>query len=941
LQCISEGPVQEIGGYTTDQGPLKGDDLAGNFFLNDMDASTLKDVTVWTRLGAVDQEPIFHFREINNEYGQRFRMKAVKQEGRPFEWTTKEPVHAITVQFEFPGGLYTIDKTTGEEQRTGAVFQVIITNNETDEEVFDDFIFFAGGAGKIRKQRFWWQWQFETPEFSRYHISVQRRDPENDSTDIVELIAINEIQFAALKYPGLALIGWKIKASEQISGGFPRIIVKAKGLKVQTTSGLQWSSNPFDIIRGILLDKNWGLGRIVDASDLDDASGQEFENWCDELIAPYTGAETLEKRAELDIILDAPRGAWEVLQALAATARGSLLKIGSLIKFKIDKPELPTQLFTSGSIIRDSVSIQNLSRRSRPNRISVNFRDRDNHFKQASQLSEFAFIDESLGELNQKEVDMWGIIRRTQASRLSGYLLRHEQLAGSRIKFSAPISAIVSEPGDVVNVQLESSRNGKSGRIIGLTPGGFVIMDRKFTFTLGVVYTYREKNPETGEVLAKDFNHIGEDTSALPFAPLHGGEVATGREYTVGEKFIDVKPWRLRSIGTGGDDFTRDIEAIEYVPEVYSDEATDIAVTDESSDEEGVSTLTVEWTSAGEGIAYNVYTSPVGNPEASSLVETTAGISVVFNLIGLLYDDNVQIIIQSLDPSGGRIPISTAPSIVYKIRRENNGTAILDYPGNVQNPVWTDLSHADGNLYSLAWDAVAGADGYEIRAGAWPAGRVVYQGAAASAEIRTGRVAREYFVRAYIGTEYSSSALITESPVTGYQGYSVESVAANSADLDGASSTNGVPITLFGSRHISQVDPEIPIAVTTAEIDLGSSAPTHVSLDVSAMQRYIQNVAALEIFSDAISWTVFGEIRQQYHLWDFRIRYKATAGAAWSELAFTDGVANESIVLTGRYFQFAFTGATLRIPPRDNPEITEIVSRAMLSGVKFAMFRTS
>lgn len=950
IQCLSEGPIESIGDYTTDQNNLSGEAIGRAFRLNDLFAEDLAGVTVSLRMGGLSQSVMPGFSEINNEYAQRYK---VYSKAPWFYWETREPIHAFVLQFEFPVGLHGIDSETGDTEKENFQFEATVHDLETGDLVFS--------SGRIRikrkaKSRFWWQWRKDGLEFKKYRIGVYS-DLKEKQTRMVELVAVNEIQYAALSYPGLALVGWRIKASEQISGGFPRIIVSAKGLKVQTTSGTQWSNNPFDIIRGILLDKNWGLGRHIEADDLDDASGQEFQNWCDELIPPFTGAETLEKRAELDIILDAPRGAWEVIQALAATARGSALKIGSLIKFKIDKPELATQLFTSGSIIRDSVSVQSLSRRSRPNRINVNFRDRDNQFKQESQPSEFAFIDEGLGELNSKDQDMWGIVRRTQANRHANYLLRHEMLVGSRIKFEVPISAIVSEPGDVVNVALESSRNGRSGRLAGVTPGGDTVIDRKFTFESGVLYTYREKSMETGEVLALDFSHEGTQTLVLPFAPLHGSDGAVGREYTVGEKFLDVRPWRIRHIRTAGEAFTREIEAMEYVAEVYSDEAeppfvgdggggeveepdtvTDLAVTSETSEEAGVSLITIEWTSAGEGIGYIIYIREPGTASLSQ-IGTTTGESFTFAVSELRYDDNIEIIVASIDPSGGRSDPETSPGVVYKIRRETDGTAILELPGDVANPVWTDQIHADGNLYLLAWDAVADVDGYEVRAGSWHSGQVIHRGAGTSVLIRTGRIARRYFIRAYIGTEYSAGVLETESPVTGYQSFTDDTLPAGALDFSEATIINGVQVLLFGAEHVTQGDPELPLTVMTPEIDLGSSASTHVSLDVATLHRMMYSTDLLGIFADAISWTAFGEIRQPYQIATITLRHRASGGGSWSEFAFTDAAANETIVLSARYFQVVVQIVTSKLPTLDDVTSLTAFTRALVHHIKYAFYR--
>lgn len=958
IQVISEGPIEAIGQYTTAQdGLTEPEDFPEGIKVNDLPLEKLKDITISLRLGADDQTVMPGFEAVNNEYGNLHRLKDGDSE---FTWETKDPVHALGFQLEFPGGLFKIGDT-GDNETIDVELNVKLYDMETETLFFETPLIIKAN----RASRHWYEYRKDNLPFAHYRLVVVRTDEsgeaannpqKNDATDV---IAVNEIQYAALSYPGLALMGVKIRASEQLQGGFPRVTVPCKGIKVATGFGTGWTNNPAEIIHGILVDKNWGLGRLVDAADIDATTLEEFRDWCDEEIPIFTDSEVLEKRAELDIILDSPRGAWEVLQALASTARGNLLKLGSLIKFKIERPALATQLFTAGSVLRGSAAVQHISRRSRPTRISVNFRDRDNLFKQDSQSAEFAFVDESLGELNARDMDMWGIIRRTQAARLAWYLLRHEQLVGKRIKFEVPLQAIVCEPGDVVNVALETSRNGISGRLARVSDTGNAVMDRAFSFVQGVVYTYREVNTATGEILTQDFSHEGEGLFELPFAPLHGGETATGREYSVGEKYIDVTPWRIHEIRTAGDSLTREITGVQYVGEVYSDDAepsqrgfidietpeevptaTGLVVTLEESVEAGLSLITIDWTTAGLGISYQVYVrpSPGDGTVGGEIPVATTALTIATFESAEIYDRNIDIIIQSIETlTGRRSNIEDSPYITYKIRRETDGTDILTVPGPVENLGWTDLLDPDGNVYSLDWDAVAGADGYEVRVGSWASGRVVYRGASNSATLRLHALARRYYVRAYVGTEYSTDEAAIDSPEVDYAAYTSE---ADGAALDlAALAVNAVALELFGESHVTQLDDAIPITAQSAVIDLTSSAATHVCLDTIIRPRIVKTAEALGIPADSVRWSAFGKINETYQAWTLMIRWKVAGGDEWTEVAYTDAAAGENIVLTARYFQFAFSGETLAVPRDGEAALLEKMSKVLMTRIAYSLRR--
>lgn len=109
-----------------------------------------------------------------------------------------------------------------------------------------------------------------------------------------------------LAYPNTAILGLKIKASEQLNSSVPTVTVLTKGRQCPIYDGSAvtygWTRNPAWVACDILLNKRYGAGASFSEEDIDWISAKEWADYCDELVYDGTGnLQTLNSGSASDI----------------------------------------------------------------------------------------------------------------------------------------------------------------------------------------------------------------------------------------------------------------------------------------------------------------------------------------------------------------------------------------------------------------------------------------------------------------------------------------------------------------------------------------------------------------------------------------------------------------------------------------------------------------
>jgi hypothetical protein len=1053
LIALSEGPIYSVGigenEYTTDQDGLTGSAMPSGMLINNIEASKFKDASLSLRMGTDSQTTMPGFEETLVEYGHEFYLSNTANDKQPFlptttngsifEWITRDPVNGIEIDTQCPNGLFRISKTTGKSRAISFETQLRITTLDGTVLFNQHFKTKANhrGAPLYATFRADLDWFSFTGSGAPQRVKVQfwRTDKESwrkktTHSDLTALISVKEVLYPALSYPHLALIGLKVRATDQLSGTPPTVLTLMKGRTIDVWDGAifnnQFSSNPAWIARDMLVSRRYGLGNLVEDIDPDTESFYEWAQEADAFIPKFTGADVadyaltgttnanatrnitgigtiflsevkvgeaialdsdpaayatvesivsntllrvdaplgdgsaqaivvnrgLERRYRFDGVFDSARPGWEAVLSVTATSRVALLKQGNTIKAKIEKVKPALQLFTMGNIIRNSYALTRINPAERYNVIEAAFLNQYINYEQDIIVAETPDIDELGAEVRKSSISVYGITRPTHAKRLAFYFLRVERNTLKQLTFDVAVDSIAVEPGDVFLFSHDVPDFSESGRLAGTTgaPDDFAVLDRSLTFESGVIYRYAERNNADDSLLFKDFTHTG-STDTLPFQPLHGATDAQsrlwiiGRKLTLGQKFLCTK---ITSTNNG---LVRKIEALQYVDDVYSDDSGPLPDTTfdagelntanpvenlavvETSTTDGISTLTASWTRPQDGggddpnvARYAVYwrlnDEPIGQggfyvkvgetPDADTLsfeFETDAAMGVT-----------IRTAVQTINLDGSRnLPndqAGQAPFFDLVLRREDDGTDLISFPAHVENIQFTQV---DDTLYDLSWDAVTlddegnplAIDGYEVRLGRFNDGVSLHTGAATSKGVRLNQLARRYNVRAFIDAPsgnryYSPRNSFVLAPLEELSGYPSEVGSQEAEPEDGAAVNNGIWVHWYGGAALLQVLDELPVEYLSEPIDLGTSALTHVSMEVNVLPYIVAAVSETELFSGMRHIGFTGRINFDYLNWSAWLEHSANA-VDWFQVNYHDR-ANTDITVNARYFRLRFRG---------------------------------
>lgn len=439
----------------------------------------------------------------------------------------------------------------------------------------------------------------------QYDIRITKTSDDVSLSPLKEgdlyLKQVDEVTTEDLAYPNVALLGVDALATEQLSGSTPNFtcIVKGKlisqprimngGAEVAwadyywdpatsqwkllsdgtvlswdgTTYVTKWSANPIWCIKDLLTSDRYGLGELIDSTELDSASFLAMAKYCDERVSD--GAGSYEKRFRLDCVIDSAGSATDILTQICATFRAFPFYIGNTINIKIDKADTPVQLFGMGNIIEGTFQQGWKSIKDVPNVIEIQFIDKDKDYAQDT----IAVIDETAMAANQpirkRELRLF-CTRLTQAIREGKYALNIGKYINRSITFRAGIDSIACTSGDVINVSHDVPQWGFSGRVITGSTTTNVKLDQPVTIGAGTYKIRVRFADDTQE--EKTINESPGTYTDVDVSSAFSQVPAAYDVYSVGLTDMVVKPFRIMSI-TRFSDTEAEINAIEYDADVY------------------------------------------------------------------------------------------------------------------------------------------------------------------------------------------------------------------------------------------------------------------------------------------------------------------------------------------------------------------------------------
>lgn len=618
------GEIDGMGGFLNDgqfAGPAIPQDLRVNG--NRMDHTIAKPgVKVWTRCGEPRQSalpaPFLGTRSILAVSG------GTLQDAGETVVTTITPTAEITnavLVFAFPAGVY--------QQSASGVFSNYVVNVDVYWRPVGqsswNFVnqYNLGGTGLLIPRTYWvTSRSIPFPNSTgQIEVRVTRISPQGGQ-DVVSTLDWRQISYGAAlpyRYPGTALIGLSVAATEQTVSGRSEFVVRVRGRRVRvfdSTLGLSssnvnrtqdgrywlvppsgdpffgiWSyppgQNPAWILADFLTDNTRG-GVGLDDADIDWLAIRDWADFCDQSVAVGAGMEAL---CKFDAVLDSPRPAWDTIMEICRAGRAVPVRRGrtfSVIYSYSDahgrgSNSVPartvTQLFHAGNLNNFEVTYTN--RMTRPAVFVAQFTNADKDHQQDT-----IDVEDPEGGFNRPDtytpidfikeaIQLYGITRPSQVRR--DLLFRHalNREIGSECSFSCAIEALAADVGDLIDVQDDSLRpygtvESFAARVY---ESGTAVTSIKLTLavTIAGATTYQVRLRDRGETIVSRTITTGVGTYPAGTALTFSGaaiNIDEGAPVVFGVLDQLVKTYQIIEIGLN-EDLTRQARAIEWVPEVH------------------------------------------------------------------------------------------------------------------------------------------------------------------------------------------------------------------------------------------------------------------------------------------------------------------------------------------------------------------------------------
>ncbi|MEW5724401.1 MAG: host specificity factor TipJ family phage tail protein, partial [Thermodesulfobacteriota bacterium] len=366
-------------------------------------------------------------------------------------------------------------------------------------------------------------------------------------------------------YPGTSLLAIRALATDKLSGGLPKVTCIADRGTVPVWTGAAYedkpSNSPAWAAYDMLHDDHYGANVL--ASRIDYAS---FAAW-----AAYCAGEDF----QINAYFDADSSIRRSLDVCGTLGRGSVIQIGTKFTVLMDRPDTnPVQrfMFAMGNILRDSFSEEFLPMDQRADLVEVTYFDQDQDYTRQTVTIEGDSYNTTTQAVNKTSVTLVGETRRYYAARYGRFLLNQCRYVTLTATWKAAVDSIACLPGDVVEVSHDVPQWGYSGRLISASANQ-VVLDRPVIREPGKSYYISVQLADSDERTSASVQTPAQETETATL-PLSGawdnGTPDKDDLYLFGQVGRASKLMRVTRI-TRASDQTREITAVEYVPEIYAD----------------------------------------------------------------------------------------------------------------------------------------------------------------------------------------------------------------------------------------------------------------------------------------------------------------------------------------------------------------------------------
>tara|TARA_B100000214_G_scaffold251540_1_gene184945 strand:- start:47 stop:6382 length:6336 start_codon:yes stop_codon:yes gene_type:complete len=228
--------------------------------------------------------------------------------------------------------------------------------------------------------------------------------------------------------------------------------------------GTYYTDNPAWIFYDILINNRYGLGKFLQAQDINKFQLYKIAKYCDEEVTNKDG--TTEPRFTANLYLTKATEAYRVLKDMATIFRGMVYWLDGQIHTVEDSPSTPVYNFSKSNIIDNTLSSQSTGSKTRANQYTVIWNNPLSGYKQEPIIMEDRQNILETGRIIPKKAVAFGCTSEGQAIRYGRWKTWTAINQTELLTFKTSINAAFLKPGDIVNVQDPDERGVHfSGRI--------------------------------------------------------------------------------------------------------------------------------------------------------------------------------------------------------------------------------------------------------------------------------------------------------------------------------------------------------------------------------------------------------------------------------------------------------------------------------------------
>lgn len=408
--------------------------------------------------------------------------------------------------------------------------------------------------------------------------------------DTVQLVNVSTISYAqdsdadgsidGLIYPGEAILGVKIRASEDLSGDIELTgVVERSTVKVY--NGTSWVDKDANI-------HAWACYDLLANGHPDHPCYPNTTNDADEIMSSY-GAGVDKDRLdydsfndwatevgtslgyELNIVFDTFTTVWDAILKICQEGRGIIFPVGSKYKALPDVPKTPTSLFCMGNIDLGTFRRQWIDKAKKANSLELTFWDEDFNWRRTTFVLRTPDWDTSEELPDSLDLELQGTTGYAQAFQTGIYYLNCNENLNQIISLQSNIETLDIEVGDTSYVQ-HDTLIGSGGKVVSYT-GTTLTLDKTVTLEAGKTYEIYIQT-SAGTIEHKTGITGGVPTNQIVWDPgvSWGTEPKQYDNWAFGE--IAVKLFRVIDISANSQ-YTREITLMEYSANVYIDSTGD------------------------------------------------------------------------------------------------------------------------------------------------------------------------------------------------------------------------------------------------------------------------------------------------------------------------------------------------------------------------------